>query len=104
MYTFHVMAPKKCRWGIYDLLHLMSDLTVYSELTEGSDCSELPVPTTVVAGVHGLVSSLEAIDSWAKENGDVLIVTSKGTKLWLGNDGRDALRRRILEDWPLRWG
>lgn len=104
MYTFHVMAPKKCRWEIHDLLRQIPNLTVYSELTDVSDSPDLPVSTTVVAGVHGLVSSLEAIDQWAKVHGDVLIVTAKGTKLWLGNDGRDAIRRRILEDWPLRWG
>lgn len=104
MYTFHVMAPKKCRWELHDLLRQIANLTVYTELTDSDEPPDFSVATTVVAGVHGLVTSLETIDQWARTHGDVLIITNKGTKLWLGNDGRDAVRRRILGDWPLRWG
>jgi len=104
MYTFHVMAPKKCRWELHDLLRQIDNLTVYTELTDSNEPPDLPAATTVVAGVPGLVASLDAIDRWASDHGDVLIVTAKGTKLWLGSDGRDTVRRRILEDWPLRWG
>lgn len=104
MYTFHVMVPKKFRWELHEVLREIPNLTVYTELTDSNEPAELPVPTSVVAGVRGLVASLETIDEWARQHGDVLIVTAKGTKLWLGSDGRDTVRRRILEDWPLRWG